>query len=477
MAYIPSLIYFDRDDYIRILKLSPGEFDDPIVCDLKIASVDHLPQHFEALSYCWGNQKDRGPITLHGTESNATTSLITALRYLRYTDRPRILWVDALCINQADTEELNNQIIHMESIYSRAARVLAWVGTDEWEPKAAFDAIRRRAEQSASPDEASLEAIFRFFSSPYWDRLWIVQEVAHVRDISIICGREQLPWTAIQQLMAPDAAGRRLPDGLPYHMRRGLWKVRHLWHTRTILNSADERLKFLQVLNKFNRCLCFLPKDSVYATLAMSSSAVRRVIRPDYTDRTSLEEVFCQATAACIVEQGNLDVLSLTRRWTQFGEYQVSGDAPKPPAVRTSWAGEWSTVRIIRPLLEPDDAVQVYAAAPSHGFDVENAKNGVLKLKGVILDVLRHVEELSNPYQDGWEDRTRAWEPQHLDTYEHPTVLQGAEGILRVKALSSSFSVSSTGTAAYGNAPGGAATAPTWATPAGYPVWTWASTP
>ncbi|KAF9875429.1 hypothetical protein CkaCkLH20_07249 [Colletotrichum karsti] len=443
-GFAPSTFYFDRDDYVRLLSLSPGEFDEPIVCDLKIASIAHLPQHFEALSYCWGDQRDRKPIILRGTEYLATASLITALRHLRYADRPRTLWVDALCINQEDTAELSHQILHMRNIYSQATRVLAWVGTEEWNPKAAFDAIRRRAEKAAVLDEASLAALYHFLSSPYWERLWVVQELALARDIAIVCGREILPWKAIDQLMAPDAAGRRLPDGLPYHMRKGLWKVRHLWHTRTVLHSPDRSLNFLQVLNKFNPCLCYLAKDKVYATLGMSSDVVRRIVRPDYTDSTTTEDVFRQATIACISEQKNLDVLALTRRWTEYGEFQVSGDEPKPPVSRVSWAGEWSTVRIIRPLIEPDDTVKAYAAAPCDGFDVEeatrHANRGLLKLKGVLLDMLNHVEELPNPYLDGWEERTIAWEPKGLDTYEYPTGENGVDAFWRTLLFDMAYS-------------------------------------
>jgi hypothetical protein len=53
---------------------------------------------FEALSYTWGDPKATLPITLHGKPHHITKNLEVALRHLRYPERERTLWVDALCI-------------------------------------------------------------------------------------------------------------------------------------------------------------------------------------------------------------------------------------------------------------------------------------------------------------------------------------------------------------------------------------------
>lgn len=96
-------------------------------------SSDVVIPAFEALSYTWGSLQS--PETaLHCDPDNQITefslgqNLACAFRHLRYMDRPRRLWVDAVCINQDDLEERSTQVLRMGPIYSRAQRVLAWIG-------------------------------------------------------------------------------------------------------------------------------------------------------------------------------------------------------------------------------------------------------------------------------------------------------------------------------------------------------------
>jgi hypothetical protein len=53
-----------------------------------------------------------------------TKNLYSALRHLRLHDKVRVLWIDALCINQSDLAERSHQIPYMGSIFSviRTAR-------------------------------------------------------------------------------------------------------------------------------------------------------------------------------------------------------------------------------------------------------------------------------------------------------------------------------------------------------------------
>jgi len=138
---------------IRLLSLSPGARADNIYGELLTKSLDESPC-YEALSYVWGDEKNTRSIFLDGRVWNVTASLESALRHLRREDETdRILWVDALCINQGNTVERNQQVSVMRDIYETAQDVLVWFGEwyqlvsgqDEQAIVAAFDVIRQLA--------------------------------------------------------------------------------------------------------------------------------------------------------------------------------------------------------------------------------------------------------------------------------------------------------------------------------------------
>src|SRR5437016_725887 len=115
---------------VRLIELEEGEPDSEISIRLLIAELDFAPQ-FEALSYVWGDPNDRLPITCNGRTIFITVNLHKALRRTRCTDRPRILWVDAICINQRNNKECSYHVSFMNKIYDKAKRVLVFMGDDQ----------------------------------------------------------------------------------------------------------------------------------------------------------------------------------------------------------------------------------------------------------------------------------------------------------------------------------------------------------
>lgn len=115
---------------IRLLHLHPGRHDEDVRCELVIASLDAEPR-YEAVSYWWGYSFDRLKISLNGTSFWIGQNLAECLQNIRHHDRPRVLWVDALCINQADSAEKGVQIEVMAQIYQSASRTLIWLGNDQ----------------------------------------------------------------------------------------------------------------------------------------------------------------------------------------------------------------------------------------------------------------------------------------------------------------------------------------------------------
>jgi hypothetical protein len=118
----------EEASHIRLLTLLPGKFSTKIHIDLHIEQLttERRPR-YEALSYVWGSTQDLidifiGPSTQYTI--GVTQNLASALRYHRYQDRERVLWVDAICVNQKDLQERSKQVKRMANIYTMANRVL-----------------------------------------------------------------------------------------------------------------------------------------------------------------------------------------------------------------------------------------------------------------------------------------------------------------------------------------------------------------
>ncbi len=113
---------------IRILILAPAQdFNAEICCDLSHVSLDDKPV-YEALSYTWGDPQITKTVLLKGSSFQVTTNLATALRHLRHKDEPRVLWADAICINQANITEREQQVAIMSRIYTLASSDVLWLG-------------------------------------------------------------------------------------------------------------------------------------------------------------------------------------------------------------------------------------------------------------------------------------------------------------------------------------------------------------
>lgn len=121
---------------IRLLELVPWTEEDIsneiyVRIRMRVASMegpDAIP--YEALSYCWSDATTLRPIVCDDAVIFVTESLCMALQRLHLPDETRILWVDALCINQGDLAEKNWQVRMMSEIYKNSRRVLAYLGED-----------------------------------------------------------------------------------------------------------------------------------------------------------------------------------------------------------------------------------------------------------------------------------------------------------------------------------------------------------
>lgn len=127
---------------IRILHLQPGCWKEDLKCSLQVVSLDDVslddacdfPEdespddpaviRYEALSYTWGGRTKANELAIDDKYVPITDNLASALRHLRRRDRVRILWIDAICIDQQNLTERAQQVSIMGDIYSQADFVL-----------------------------------------------------------------------------------------------------------------------------------------------------------------------------------------------------------------------------------------------------------------------------------------------------------------------------------------------------------------
>lgn len=190
---------------IRLLELLPGSGQDPISVALHICSINAKPD-FEALSYVWGDRGCRLPIFCGDARLDITKNLHAALSRFRLPSSPRFLWVDAVCINQADLGERAAQVQLMHLIYSSCRTCLVWLGPSDEHSVDALKVILdisaivcRRAGVSPeeldghleregrdmlqaqemgfnglpSPDSRAWGSLFHLFNRPWFSRIWV----------------------------------------------------------------------------------------------------------------------------------------------------------------------------------------------------------------------------------------------------------------------------------------------------------------
>ncbi|KAK5659301.1 hypothetical protein OQA88_1394 [Cercophora sp. LCS_1] len=201
---------------------------------------DNAPP-YDALSYTWGNpmvphSRHYNPdansshvrIELNGGIFVVTKNLADALNKMRTgkTATSRYVWADAICINQNDPSEKAAQVTRMDVIYTRAERVLVYLGdADEFtnDAVAALKTVSRippdrygevrpadwfdqgrvftRLGAGQSPKWQHWLGLVLFFDRPWFKRVWIIQEVVLGRNVVVVCGDHIFPWDWIQRTL------------------------------------------------------------------------------------------------------------------------------------------------------------------------------------------------------------------------------------------------------------------------------------
>lgn len=386
-----------------------GDATNAIHCTFSLASLDDNPS-YEALSYVWGDPGTNASITVHGHHFPVTSNLVSILKLLRYEDRKRVLWIDALCINQDNVNERSHQVAEMHRIYSQAWKVVAFLG-QAWDqcdtainllkfvgnnPDLHWNSSVERSVYSCGFDiqsQSLLDSIIRFFSCPWWTRVWTVQEYILAQRVEFMCGSHTLDADELTRFVTYRNRHKESccwPASLTgtANFEKFVAIFLGAWNFSQLNECKAERHVFLRIVLMFRLRECSDPRDKVYGLLGLTDDTFRASVPVNFDLSTS--EVYQEATLAA--SSKNLDSLSFPHNFPDSDS--------RPP----SWVLDFSEPakdfdRIFQ-LVRLEILHNVFRASKDSHGKLAKARYGEAATDAALIDIISdvHCDPILDPH-------------------------------------------------------------------------------
>ena len=398
----PALPLPEAGKHVRLLKLSPGGFSDNLHVELEQVLLGGT-SNYEALSYVWGSTAHPVSILVGPSRErtiSVTQNLSTALRYLRDANESRILWVDAICINQNDLKERSDQVALMSGIYRAACQVIVWLGPEEDDSSHAFDIMHaiglsidvdwvsnsykpkvavnnqlfRMVEdrQNYRFQDKEAIAINRLLHRQWFERLWIRQEIGLATQAIIRCGSLSILWHLFRDaIFFMYVRGTRLVKGALKDQR-----PRYQYRMQLVYSVCLPRVYYLQYLRSdLGQVVCTDPRDKIYAMLSLLHPSQQTMgIVPDYTRDVAL-----------VYQDTAIRFMDYTRNLSILLQCELLDTPPHMP----TWVPDWSTeLKAEQYLADSSNAsANIKSIATSKG-------EGMLSVAGVAIATIEDVQPM-----------------------------------------------------------------------------------
>ncbi|GKZ65721.1 hypothetical protein AnigIFM60653_003214 [Aspergillus niger] len=268
----------------RMIRLLPSE--DPnarleceiIDYDLAVDTGSGDLHLYEALSYVWGSDKRSRKITLNGCVFSVTENLYVALLHLGNRQLERLLWVDAICIDQDNWDEKAKQIPLMRTIYAQAQDVIVWLGEAYEDGDKALNWIRCIDEEKDISIGEYQEACLKLLQRAWFRRIWVLQEVGVAQFIYVMCGSVQINGHVFCEGLRKSGLSSRfqaLVGPVAFLIRSALDRPKYEPNSRGSLTIGE-------LLGMYCSHDATEQHDKVYALLGLSADPITDALTPNY---------------------------------------------------------------------------------------------------------------------------------------------------------------------------------------------------
>lgn len=291
-----SSIYDDvpleHEDSIRLLRLQFAAGSSTPTYKLYSARLGIVAKQYDALSYTWGPKDETKIIKVNDSFISIQRNLHD---FLRTHWTPITIWVDAICIDQRSDNEKNHQVNLMQQIYSSARQTCVWLGIGMTTYQALIkQALEERPEWGGRyfephnslipwscpphnslayfkprrvPTETLENAFTELLTNPYWARLWIVQEVALAKRVTVYIGEwafDWEEWTWFWEAIRFELEFRSQWSGHQRHRSHFLWNLKMARN-----RQWQVELGLPQLLEYYGNTLCQDLRDRVFGVLGL----------------------------------------------------------------------------------------------------------------------------------------------------------------------------------------------------------------
>ncbi|KAM0211213.1 hypothetical protein ACHAQI_005513 [Fusarium lateritium] len=384
--FLSKVLYEDlsaKSREIRLLKILPDSGSGFVECELlPSTSLHRVYQQYRALSYCAGDARNTKPVLVNEARCNVFANLHHALTVVRNHWKTHgyqeelLLWVDQICINQANLTERSHQVGFMRDVYYGAKQTFICLSTtdtkglglkwfaelwrelvDDYYQKFAqdtgmlLDDGRNMDARAGSPmystdissdatrgflhmkitEQTFISGLAKFcdvLRSPWWGRAWVFQEFMMSSRPTFLFGQHAMPFKEIMGLL-PELCTLALEilsgSDTPYRsefireLRRSHYRPTQIHEAITVVlriflsGTEWQRTADLKLLLMYTqKSQATDPRDKIYSMIGLAHTGYE--IIPNYAPENDLHKVLVETTRRIISFENSLEILSYLPR-------------------------------------------------------------------------------------------------------------------------------------------------------------------